>query len=121
MGFTSGDGPISRLDNGAEKHAIRFLLSVVDLLFFEMGGRTADQAEQRSGNQIVLVVVLFVENTANRGRGGGRKTCATSALSVVHFLFALFHTRDVKQAFRSYVASGARSLHLVAKGKNPVA
>ena len=37
MGFASGDGPISRLGNRAEKHAIGLLLSVVDLLFFEMG------------------------------------------------------------------------------------
>jgi len=37
MGFASGDGPISRLGNRAEKHAIGFFLSVVDLLFFEIG------------------------------------------------------------------------------------
>src|SRR4029077_376727 len=36
MGFAPGDGPISRLGNRAEKHAIGPLLSVVDLLFFEI-------------------------------------------------------------------------------------
>ncbi len=43
MGFASGDGPIGRLGNRAEKHAIGLLLSVVDFLFFEMGHRKKRQ------------------------------------------------------------------------------
>ena len=45
MGVAPGDGPISRLGNRAEKHAIGLLLSVVDLLLFEMGRATTDYAD----------------------------------------------------------------------------
>ena len=45
MGFAPRDGPISRLGNRAEEHTIGLLLSLVDLLFFEMERETADDAD----------------------------------------------------------------------------
>ena len=44
MGFAPGNGPISRLGNRAEKHAVLPLLSIIDLLLFEMGTATTDYA-----------------------------------------------------------------------------
>ena len=60
MGFAPGDGPISRLGNRAEKHAIR-LLSVVRLLFFEIGcsGRAVSGSLlRRTGERCSLLFAL---------------------------------------------------------------
>src|SRR5439155_9938635 len=92
-------GSISRLGNSAEKHAIGILLSLIDLLFFELGRETADDADI----------------TDKRGRRSFSKVSAKSALSVVRFIAALLSPGNPKQAFRGHVACGTWPLCLVAK------
>src|SRR5215813_3477411 len=58
MGFAPRDGPISRLGNRAQEHAIGLPLSLVDLLFFENGGETANSA---------LSVVRFIAALISAG------------------------------------------------------
>src|SRR4029077_17973482 len=82
MGFASGDGRISRLGNRAEKHAIGPLLSVVDLLFFEIGC-----SDPRAGG------LQFA--TASEWR---------TPLFAFCFVLSLLHPGDFKQAFGGHVA-----------------
>src|SRR5207302_948892 len=72
MGVAPSDGPISRVGNRAEKHAIGLFLSIVDLLFFEMERETADDADI----------------TDQRRR---RSFSKSSALSAVGLIAALLH------------------------------
>lgn len=92
MGFAPGDGPISRLGNRAEKHAIGFLLSVVRLLFFEIGcsnPRTSGIRFALAANWRALLVAFC-------------------------FVFSLLHPGDPEQAFSGHVACGSLPLYLVA-------
>ena len=99
MGFASGDGPISRLGNRAEKHAIGLLLSVVDILFFEI-----ECSNPRTGD------LQFA--TASEWR---------PPLFAFCFVFGLFRPGDSKQAFCGHVACGPFALYLVANGTDPLA
>ena len=62
MGFAPGDGPISRLGNRAEKHAIGLLLSVVRLLFFEIGVQQSKDGRYpvRSGGELESTAPCFL-------------------------------------------------------------
>jgi len=94
MGFTPGDGPISRLGNRAEKHAIGLLLSIVRLLFLEIGG-------------------------SNPGAGAIRFVLASNwraSLFAFWFVVILLHPCDPEQAFSGHVACGSLPLYLVASG-----
>ena len=94
MGFTPGDGPISRLGNRAEKHAIGLLLSVVRLLFFEIG-----RSNPRTGAIRFALAANWI-----------------ASLFAFCFVVILLHRCDPEQAFSGHGACGSFPLYLVASG-----